>query len=76
MSKCKIDPYFHQKAYQQKNKEKINELRVIYNHKKKYGKFLNTTDKIQTFKKHKTIYLKLKELDKDLVLHFLVKNLQ
>lgn len=62
-----------QRAYYQKNKAKLNAQRVLLNYKKKY-KIIDTFDKMQKFKKHKQIYLKLHLLDKDLINDFLNLN--
>ena len=70
-SKSIIDPYKWQKNYYRKNKQKLNQQRVILNYKKKYGAYINSQDKIDIFKKHKKIYLELKNLDKDMLLYFL-----
>ena len=68
------DRYYHQKQYQKKNQKRINSWRVVYNHKKKYGEFLDTEDKVKEFKKNKSLYLKLNKLDRDLALHFLINK--
>ena len=66
----KKDQYRGQKKYYLKNKAKLNQQRVLLNYRKKYG-YINTLDKIKIFKKHKKIYLLLKELDRDMLNHFL-----
>ena len=69
----KIDPYKWQKNYYRNNKQKLNQQRVVLNYRKKYGAYLNNKNKIDIFKKHKKIYLQLKDLDKDMLLYFLNK---
>ena len=72
-SEKKRDEYRHQKQYYRKNKQKLNQQRVILNYRKKYGSYINSQDKIDIFKKHKKIYLQLKDLNKDMMLYFLNK---
>ena len=69
----KRDEYRHQKQYYRNNKKKLNQQRVLLNYRKKYGNYINSQEKINTFKKHKKIYLMLKDLDKDMLNYFLNK---
>ena len=73
-SYTKADRYYHQKQYAIKNKDKLNEWRVVHNHKQKYGDFLDSIDKVKEFKKNKKLYLNICKLDKNLVFEFLKRN--
>ena len=65
------DTYYHQKQYAKRNRNRLNDYRVVYRHRKKYFKFLDNKEKVETFKKHKKYYLMLQNLDRDLCLQIL-----
>ncbi len=62
--------YESQKAYYRRNKKKLNAQRVLLNYRKKY-KVIDSFEKMEKFKKHKQMYLKLHLLDRDLMVDFL-----
>lgn len=62
------DIYYHQKQYAKRNRNRLNDYRMVYRHRKKYFKFLDNKEKVETFKKHKKYCLMLQNLDRDLCL--------
>ena len=71
MSNLKSDKYYHQKKYYRNNKALLNRGRTLRTYRNKYGEFMANDERINMFRQHKKHYLFLKELDKELLLHFL-----
>ena len=65
------DRYYHQKQYYRKNKDKLKNYRTLYNYRKLYGDFFDNHEKVKAFQMNRKYYLKIKELEPNLVRFFL-----
>ncbi len=71
MSKIATDKYYHQKSYYRLHKERLNRRKTLNSYKKKYGEFMADNSRIFEFRQNKKAYLCLKDLNKEVLIHFL-----
>lgn len=71
MSKISTDKYCHQKLYYRQHKERLNRRKTLNSYKKKYGEFMANNSRIIEFRQNKKAYLSLKDLNREVLIHFL-----